>query len=751
MNLEYSQLNSIQVPVGTYSLTVYAYTSESNRAADKHAASGTTSGVIISAASMNSASVNLNPLGMNAGTGTFSWDIGFPDNLTKMEMSITPAAGGTGETINLMGSSPAKGERVLDAGQYRVVFTLRQANREEVVWRETLHVYQNMESSYKYTFNDTHFRRAIFTVTYNLNYPGADDSIVTSYFFDDFAYEGNKFKPERDAWDFSGWFENAEGTGIEWNFPNPLVRNYTVFAQWTGVPFLVRYPYTVNFGTMVLGRDSNPSARNILIDNTGNGTATGIVITLNNTSQFDLFYNSSIVSSGNISVGNLNAGLEIIVAVQPKGNLGQGNYSALISIDYAENKGSALTVPVSFAVVPRWTGAHEVVQVINSNDLLDSESMPERQFGWFERELSGNWLLNGTMELVHEGVQIDTQLTERSGGHNMWRTIGATRPTLYPNETWGPIPALGPNNWLRGSLSGGVGTYFIRGRQGSLNADGSFSGSGGDAIMDVIINISIPYQEMDVWFQRTAPQFDDQGNLIHVAEHLKIRNHPQSRLYRLPGGSDYWLMFVLKASATYQYVEKVEFDVHPVFRSSLPTQYYWRDEEHHASCASGCTLRACFRDRWDAGTAITITTFEPAAQHNDPGTIKIRAYNALDGVFRPATPAEIVANGDTTAGMDILIPNINIADYYMPKDVDLIVDGTKVGIIRASITGHSAQGGVLERVNLELEYIITDPYFEAYVQTITCNNVTVNMSTRKVTFANVIHGDFRLTTWFNRP
>ncbi|MCL2765868.1 MAG: formylglycine-generating enzyme family protein, partial [Treponema sp.] len=116
--------------------------------------------------------VNIELLPLEDGEGTFSWNINFNGSFVNAEMQIWRIGKGgnpdtlLGEnTVVFINNSQPQGENlekefILDAGEYRVIFTLAN-NNETVKISEILHVYKNMESNFTYTFTDRHFPVAL--------------------------------------------------------------------------------------------------------------------------------------------------------------------------------------------------------------------------------------------------------------------------------------------------------------------------------------------------------------------------------------------------------------------------------------------------------------------------------------------------------------------------------------------------------------------------------------------------------------
>jgi len=167
--------NAITLPVGTWDLVITAYVLDTDGTTKLPLADGSVTGIAITTGGTTSEVVDLKPIasdgaGFFTGTGTFSWDITLPADITNPSgyafMTITDTAGGSAEqTLWLADESgdhtPLKDVSDtlpgLNAGVYKVTLTLSNGiltkTREEY-----LHVYRDMESEYTADFT------GIFTV-----------------------------------------------------------------------------------------------------------------------------------------------------------------------------------------------------------------------------------------------------------------------------------------------------------------------------------------------------------------------------------------------------------------------------------------------------------------------------------------------------------------------------------------------------------------------------------------------------------
>jgi hypothetical protein len=128
----------------------------------KLAARGLTLNIVITESTNVTRNVELEPfIGDNA-TGTFTWNITFPTGITQAAMRIVPLVDGVlldNETIeiDLLVSNNNADTRELDAGFYRAFIELVKPGAQTLVRRETIHIYNYLESILTLAFTDIHF------------------------------------------------------------------------------------------------------------------------------------------------------------------------------------------------------------------------------------------------------------------------------------------------------------------------------------------------------------------------------------------------------------------------------------------------------------------------------------------------------------------------------------------------------------------------------------------------------------------
>jgi hypothetical protein len=163
--------NAITLAVATWNLTVTAYMDSGKT---RPIAQGSMEGIVIRTGENTSRSLELKPIIEEGATGTFSWNINYPTDVTIASVTITPLIhNGTPEqTLYFIGGTPGVDTIVnknnsaspltLNTGYYQVVFNLSNG-KHDTGREEYLHIYQNMLSRFEYTFTQGHF--TVYSVT----------------------------------------------------------------------------------------------------------------------------------------------------------------------------------------------------------------------------------------------------------------------------------------------------------------------------------------------------------------------------------------------------------------------------------------------------------------------------------------------------------------------------------------------------------------------------------------------------------
>ena len=210
---------------GTYNLIVNAYKDNTKT---QLAARGTLNNVTITAGGHTSATVTLKAL-LSDGTGTFRWEITVPDGVTA-DMTITPVNESGTQQENVILNPPAdSGSRTLNSGPYSLIFNLENTDGKSVVWKELLYVYQNLESVFSFEFTDAHLIESIYTVTFDSNggEPGEWGQSV--------LHGGTITTPAapiKSQYAFIGWYTDNDTFANVWDFNNPVIESFTLYAQW---------------------------------------------------------------------------------------------------------------------------------------------------------------------------------------------------------------------------------------------------------------------------------------------------------------------------------------------------------------------------------------------------------------------------------------------------------------------------------------------------------------------------------------
>ena len=144
-----SNLNTaVSLAAGTWSLTVTA------KIGSDEVANGTLPNISITAGQNTTGNLALKPI-TTTGTGTFTWNIGYPVDVTVADMDIIPLGTGSTEQESLLATGKS-GTKNLASGYYKVVFNLTNPSNS-IVWVEYLHIYQNLTSDFTFEFTAGHF------------------------------------------------------------------------------------------------------------------------------------------------------------------------------------------------------------------------------------------------------------------------------------------------------------------------------------------------------------------------------------------------------------------------------------------------------------------------------------------------------------------------------------------------------------------------------------------------------------------
>ena len=227
--------NPINLPVGTYSLTVTAYM-DTDTTRTTPIARGQESNIGITHGGITSRTVTLTMITDSDVDGNFEWDITFSStNVASANMLVTKFTldGSTPpdpvvlEVEDLLGK--ASGDEDLPVGFYNVLITLKWSGGQETFWYSILHIYPGMKSVLKeLDFTDAHFINIIHTVTFDYG-----DSVTAkqSVLHNEKVVE--PAAPYRDGWFFGGWYTEADFTN-QFDFINTPITDdtTTLYAKW---------------------------------------------------------------------------------------------------------------------------------------------------------------------------------------------------------------------------------------------------------------------------------------------------------------------------------------------------------------------------------------------------------------------------------------------------------------------------------------------------------------------------------------
>lgn len=260
---------------GNYDLLITAYMGASQT---NPAASGNASLTILLGSGLNE-TVTLLPF-TNTGSGTFRWNITIPAALgvNSANMTITPlSANGTAEqTVNI--STTPTGTRTLNSSYYSVIFTFTKTNNETVIWRDILHIYQNMESRFDYTFTEAHLSSINYLVTYIYN----NGVIINGT--ENILRGSNLNEPTAPTWNkgtFEGWYTDSALTN-KVTFPYNVTGDITLYAKWEADSgFNINWDYTDSRPILFSSKPVEPDTETSIL------RGSSVIFTVINAPSFD--------------------------------------------------------------------------------------------------------------------------------------------------------------------------------------------------------------------------------------------------------------------------------------------------------------------------------------------------------------------------------------------------------------------------------------------------------------------------------
>jgi len=173
--------NAIALDPGNYNLKVIAYIGTAPAATNDPVVA-----VVITAAKITSATIQLKPYDQTVGTGngTFKYKINssiVATDLTSAVMNLTKigTAGTNQSDINISSAWNDGDDHNLSvkAGDYYLDFVIIVKSGETVTFRHIVHIYQNMTSSYEFTINPDYFNAVFKLISTDLTYEHPQDKL----------------------------------------------------------------------------------------------------------------------------------------------------------------------------------------------------------------------------------------------------------------------------------------------------------------------------------------------------------------------------------------------------------------------------------------------------------------------------------------------------------------------------------------------------------------------------------------------
>ena len=675
-NIYLSEANKedpVILAVGTYTLEVTAYTSYTDETDNEIAAEGAPDGPVEIIAGENvSATVILQAIIGGEGEGTFSWEIGFPGGLSEASMEITPQAGTvfTPQTKYFIGSGSLvanPGSIALPSGHYRVVFTLEKDNNRTVTWRETLHVYQNLDSHFEYDFTDYHFIKQYYTITLtNLYTPAGDPrpNEISTYFFDDsFVIAA----PSRPSYLFGGWLiDDAFGSPWDSTFDSDLI----LYAKWLEIPMLALDPPLVNF---IMAKDSLtlPDPVTVTVTNTGTAaaTVTSILLSGTNDNYFSLSGENLIssIAAGSSDTFDVNVILTLPASV--------ATYRAVVTVTYSGSDGvKTVSANITFAVTDFY-GIMPASQMILDSRNMVTFSGEGDQYGRYMLEVEGIWV---------EGEMIP-------GEAKIELTYGATE-TVQNNASMQDIKPLSTvGNFKLTDLSGSGNPRHYRFDFIDLN------------IQHSAVKVIITLGSGNLWIDNNGTQ-GAQVTSIEINSYVGY-------CWMSQNANNIKFDFEITSNGGWVY-NSVTSNPYPIFRQNGVTIYYWRFD---GTSGEGPGM-------WSWGDTY-FTKYETKAP-GTPDTIIFHTNNIYaPGVFfvpglggTDLLPGNVDYSVPPVLGSQVF--NLSIGDAFI---------GTAVVTVTSANGPNVSVDGTVDSVNISVEYNF-DSVFLPLVQSYTCNITDVTQT-----------------------
>ena len=699
---------SVNLAAGNYTLDVTAYNT-----GGQAIATGKILSVTISAGNTSMGIVTMEGI-IGAGLqGTFSWKItydgGIPGETIAVKMDIQPLPSGTPDTKNftagqsLNAGSGSSG--TYNSGYYSVIFTLTGDRfKQPVIWRETLHIYQNLTSELVYTFKVEHFVKKTYNVTHwHGIFHGAADRVLigtTTHFYDGNDWFAEPTAKPDPSYTFAGWYTTKECTTATAYVPTNLTGNLDLYAKWVK-PDLSLSRTSITFDDMVVG-GTTPNAESITITN--NGTASTVVssVQLSGTNA-DSFSVSSVTPSTTI---NANGGIGSFTVKPNDGLTEEKVYNATITVSFSN--AAPLTATVTFKVKSAsstWDGTQPDPIVFNGNRLV--RFVGTGTPGWCTKKIEGEWKWG----IIEEGaIILNPKYVNPSDGSNVLAATGQLN-----TQDVGYGPGIFP-------LGGNAGQIVI--------THNSTPVSGNDRAYDIEITFFIPISSGEVKFLWKTGG----GTTVNPVTDLKHSGTFNTRSYKFPtqivpmnaNTITFDLNIVAagdkKFTDTSSTIGTPSQIGYPVFKQKGLDIYYWQE--------GGL-------DYWTLSSApIYFVTFKPNNPTfvlNKSDYIRIHSYDRDDEISYQFI-------GNTHADSPGPGPDIEYSSYAnitVPNSIkeDLLINGQKVGEVTFTLSNSTwanwnTKNGFVSAVSFNVSYAL-DPAFlgSAYVSSHTINGIIPSGST----------------------
>jgi uncharacterized repeat protein (TIGR02543 family) len=407
---------------GTYNLTVTAF------AGTPAAARGTLTGIVVNLGENTTGEVLLKLL-LAEGTGTFSWNITFPGEVTSATMTIrNPAGVQQGENINLTSGTSAN--RELPSGVYNITINLiNSTGNRAIVWYEVLHIYSTLTSNFTKEFLEMNFYQTHYVVGFE-NINGNDGYVQQTILHGDTV--SAPAVPDRPGWFFGGWYENGIFTNPAWDFNTQIINDFNLIARWC--------PVAVTAGASTGYFDTLEDA---LASITTAGTYT---VRIGQNQQLAGHEWNGTGGSGYLAVNDANITLESAAAVPADGVTVQ-----LSSNGYMFTMNTGVTLTLTNGVTLRGRKAPE----FSAND---TSLLWVRDGGIFN--MSGGAITGNSSQVEGGAIYVDGTFNMQGGTISGNESDGASAGGLYVDGTFTMSGGTISNNRAGGD---GGGVFVVSG------------------------------------------------------------------------------------------------------------------------------------------------------------------------------------------------------------------------------------------------------------------------------------------------